>query len=52
MSTMEDLLFYTITEGKEMIPLSHFISVSQQHIYTYFVGLIDGYTTSFLTSLD
>ncbi|KAM9786160.1 glutaminase kidney isoform, mitochondrial-like [Neosynchiropus ocellatus] len=26
MSGMEDLLFYTITEGKEMIPLSHFIS--------------------------
>nr|XP_057907294.1 glutaminase kidney isoform, mitochondrial-like isoform X1 [Doryrhamphus excisus] len=27
MSSMEDLLFYTITDGKEMIPLSHFISV-------------------------
>ncbi|KAK2851664.1 hypothetical protein Q5P01_007940 [Channa striata] len=26
MSSMEDLLFYTITEGKEMIPLSQFIS--------------------------
>ncbi|XP_029011801.1 glutaminase liver isoform, mitochondrial-like [Betta splendens] len=26
MSTMEDLLFYTITEGKEMIPMSQFIS--------------------------
>ncbi|XP_026224611.1 glutaminase kidney isoform, mitochondrial-like isoform X2 [Anabas testudineus] len=26
MSTMEDLLFYTITEGKEMIPVSQFIS--------------------------
>lgn len=34
MSTMEDLLFYTITEGKEMIPVSQFISVSQQHICT------------------
>ncbi|XP_061760580.1 glutaminase kidney isoform, mitochondrial-like [Nerophis ophidion] len=27
MSSMEDLLFYTITDGKEMIPLSQFISV-------------------------
>uniref|UniRef100_A0A3Q0QPX5 glutaminase n=1 Tax=Amphilophus citrinellus TaxID=61819 RepID=A0A3Q0QPX5_AMPCI len=26
MSSMEDLLFYTITDGKEMIPLSQFIS--------------------------
>ncbi|XP_051279979.1 glutaminase kidney isoform, mitochondrial-like [Dicentrarchus labrax] len=26
MSSMEDLLFYTITEGKDMIPLSQFIS--------------------------
>ncbi|XP_062247289.1 glutaminase kidney isoform, mitochondrial isoform X1 [Platichthys flesus] len=26
MSSMEDLLFYTITEGKEMIPLPQFIS--------------------------
>nr|XP_046252987.1 glutaminase kidney isoform, mitochondrial-like [Scatophagus argus] len=26
MSSMEDLLFYTITEGQEMIPLSQFIS--------------------------
>ncbi|XP_068585792.1 glutaminase liver isoform, mitochondrial-like isoform X1 [Cebidichthys violaceus] len=26
MSSMEDLLFYTITEGKELIPLSQFIS--------------------------
>lgn len=26
MSSMEDVLFYTITEGKEMIPLSQFIS--------------------------
>uniref|UniRef100_A0A3Q3KQR9 glutaminase n=2 Tax=Monopterus albus TaxID=43700 RepID=A0A3Q3KQR9_MONAL len=26
-SNMEDLLFYTITEGKEMISISHFISV-------------------------
>ncbi|CAK6957530.1 glutaminase kidney isoform%2C mitochondrial-like isoform X1 [Scomber scombrus] len=26
MSSMEDLLFYTITEGKEMIPISQFIS--------------------------
>ncbi|XP_032377262.1 glutaminase liver isoform, mitochondrial [Etheostoma spectabile] len=26
MSSMEDLLFYTITEGKEMIPLSQFIT--------------------------
>ncbi|XP_028264732.1 glutaminase liver isoform, mitochondrial isoform X2 [Parambassis ranga] len=26
MSAMEDLLFYTITDGKEMIPLSQFIS--------------------------
>ncbi|XP_008281895.1 glutaminase kidney isoform, mitochondrial [Stegastes partitus] len=26
MSSMEDLLFYTITDGKEMIPLSEFIS--------------------------
>lgn len=34
MSTMEDLLFYTITEGQEMIPFSQFISVSHQHIGT------------------
>ncbi|MED6235118.1 hypothetical protein ATANTOWER_016379 [Ataeniobius toweri] len=26
MSSMEDLLFYTITDGKDMIPLSQFIS--------------------------
>ncbi|CAG6021696.1 glutaminase liver isoform, mitochondrial [Menidia menidia] len=26
MSSMEDLLFYTITDGKEMIPLSHFFT--------------------------
>ena len=32
MSSMEDLLFYTITDGKEMIPLSLFFSVSQKHI--------------------
>lgn len=28
MSSMEDLLFYTITEGQDMVPLPHFISVS------------------------
>lgn len=39
MSSMEDLLFYTITDGKEMIPLSQFISVRQQHIYTSSVTL-------------
>uniref|UniRef100_A0A8C4ILC8 glutaminase n=1 Tax=Dicentrarchus labrax TaxID=13489 RepID=A0A8C4ILC8_DICLA len=33
MSSMEDLLFYTITEGKDMIPLSQFISVSQQLVF-------------------
>lgn len=27
MSSMEDLLFYTITEGQDMVPLPHFISV-------------------------
>lgn len=32
MSGLEDLLFYTITEGKEMIPVSKFISVSYQYI--------------------
>lgn len=39
MSSMEDLLFYTITDGKEMIPLSQFISVRQQHIYISSVTL-------------
>lgn len=29
MFSMVDLLFYTITDGKEMIPFSQFISVSQ-----------------------
>lgn len=33
MSSMEDLLFYTITEGQEMIPFSQFISVSHQHFH-------------------
>lgn len=35
MSGMEDLLFYTITDGREMIPMSQFISVSQhsQHAH-------------------
>ncbi|XP_060913584.1 glutaminase kidney isoform, mitochondrial-like isoform X1 [Labrus mixtus] len=30
MSSMEDLLFYTITEGQEMIPLSQFISAMRK----------------------
>lgn len=33
MSSMEDQLFYTITEGQELIPLSQFISVSHQHFH-------------------
>lgn len=35
MSSMEDLLFYTITEGQDMVPLTHFISVSyRSHSHT------------------
>lgn len=35
MSSMEDLLFYTITEGQDMVPLPHFISVSSlSHSHT------------------
>lgn len=34
MPGMEDLLFYAITEGKDTIPLSQFVTVSQQYLHT------------------
>lgn len=33
---MEDLLFYTITEGQEMVTFSQFISVSHQRVLDSF----------------
>jgi len=43
-SGLEDMLFYTITEGAEKVPVSHFISVSSliyiplNHIQLFYIS--------------
>lgn len=36
-SGVEDMLFYAITDGKEQVPFSHFISVSIRSMYVHAV---------------
>lgn len=36
-SGVEDMLFYAVTEGKEQVPFSHFISVSVRSMYVHVV---------------